>query len=170
MAANDSDFNYAIVEKFGMKFVISRTPANETLPRFIKLWDDEGVKNVVRICSPSMYETDSLKEHGISVHEMEFKDGTSPPPELIDRWLLLVETVFPRKGSASPEMGTAIGVHCIAGLGRAPMMVAIALIERGMPYLKAVDFLRTKRPKCINEPQLAFLRTYKPRHKGCLIM
>jgi len=169
MAASDDHFNYAIVEHLGMKFVISRTPEKDTLARFVELWNEQGVKNVVRICSANMYDAESLKEQGITVHEMEFKDGSNPPPELIERWLKLVESVFPRKGKASPDAGTAIAVHCIAGLGRAPMMVAIALIERGMPYLKAVDFLRSKRNKCINEPQLAFLRTYKP-HKGCIIM
>ena len=101
---------------------------------------------------------------------MEYKDGTNPPPELITRWLQLVDSVFPRKGAAPEEMGSAIAVHCVAGLGRAPALVVIALIERGMDNLKATDFVRHERHNCMNVKQLEFLRSYKPRHKGCIIM
>ena len=100
---------------------------------------------------------------------MEFKDGTNPPPELIKNWLKLVDTVFPRKGAAPADMGTAIAVHCVAGLGRAPALVVIALIERGMDNLKATDFVRHERHNCMNVKQVEFLRSYKPQHK-CIIM
>jgi len=169
MAEQEEEFNYNIVEHLGMKFVISRTPTNDTLPRFIELWNREGVKNVVRVCGPNTYDAATCQQNGITVHEMEFRDGTNPTPELIARWLNLVNTVFPRKGQAPPEAGTAIAVHCVAGLGRAPMLVAIALIEHGMENLKAVEFLRSKRRKCINKTQLDFLLAYKPKH-NCLIM
>lgn len=36
----------------------------------------------------------------------------------------------------------AVAVHCVAGLGRAPVMVAIALIELGMKYEEAVETIR----------------------------
>lgn len=42
------------------------------------------------------------------------------------------------------EANAALAVHCVAGLGRAPVMVAIALIENGMEPLDAVSFIRSK--------------------------
>ena len=101
---------------------------------------------------------------------LEYADGTAPPDEIIKKWLQLVDTVFPRKGHASPDAGTAIAVHCVAGLGRAPLFVVLALVHRGMDQLKAVDFVRSKRHGAINAKQLEFLRTYKPKRSDCLIM
>jgi len=170
MSGHEEPLNYNNVEHLGMKFVISCSPSDDTITRFINLWKNEGVKNVVRVCGPNTYDPAPVKKEGITVHEMEFKDGSNPPPEMITRWLEIVNSVFPVKGTAAPEMGTAIAVHCVAGLGRAPMLVAIALIERGMPNLKAIEFVRSKRVKCLNTTQLAFVRSYKPKRKGCLIM
>jgi hypothetical protein len=50
----------------------------------------------------------------------------------------------PATGRPSEEKPT-IAVHCIAGLGRAPVLVSIALIEAGMDAIGAVQLIREKR-------------------------
>lgn len=58
----------------------------------------------------------------------------------------------------------------ILGLGRAPVLVAIALIEEGMPALDAVAYIRERRKGAINNKQLKFIESYKPRSKKqCII-
>ncbi|KAJ7991086.1 hypothetical protein DPEC_G00293590 [Dallia pectoralis] len=49
------------------------------------------------------------------------------------------------------------------GLGRAPVLVALALIECGMEYEDAVEFIRQKRRGAFNSKQLMYLEQYKPK-------
>lgn len=77
-----------------------------------------------------------------SPQDMPFPDGDPPTPDVVDRWLGLCRERFGKKGG-DPK-GT-IAVHCVAGLGRAPVLVAIALIEQGMGNLEVINFVRGKR-------------------------
>jgi hypothetical protein len=51
---------------------------------------------------------------------------------------------------------------------RAPVLVAIALIENGETPLLAVDFIRKARRGAINKVQLDYLRKYK-KSGGCIV-
>lgn len=74
--------------------------------------------------------------------------------------------------STTPPTGTAtIGVHCVAGLGRAPVLVAMALIEGGMAPLDSVIYIRERRRGAINARQLKYLEAYKKKSKdkSCVV-
>ena len=43
-----------------------------------------------------------------------------------------------------------IGVHCVAGLGRAPVLVAIALVNKGMAPVEAIELIRKNRKGALN--------------------
>lgn len=98
----------------------------------------------------------------------------------MDRWLALVDQVFKHNGldvsgATGLELKVAgvekptIACHCVAGLGRAPVMVAIALMEQGQNPFDAIAFIRKKRRGAINSRQLKFIEAYQPRSKagGC---
>lgn len=151
-------------------------PSEGNLELYLRELRRHRVTDLVRVCDPT-YPREAVERAGIKVHEMLFPDGEGPSEAIISAWLALVETRFgPSAGEADATEGEAgtIAVHCVAGLGRAPVLVAIALIEAGMGYLDAVTFLRQRRRGAINNKQLRFLESYRRRSGSsaprCLIM
>lgn len=145
-----SEINYG-----RMRFLITDRPNDNSIDNYIEELEKHDARAVVRVCEPT-YETAILKQHGIDVLDWEFSDGSPPPPEVISKWLQLIKQSF----KEHPEQ--SIAVHCVAGLGRAPVLVAIALIEAGMKYEDAVEMIRTQRRGALNQKQLKFLEKYKP--------
>lgn len=155
-----------LIEVPPMRFLIMDAPRQGNLHLYIKEMRRQHVTDVVRVCEPT-YRGGDLASAGIGLHEMEYKDGTSPSLELRTAWLQLVERTFyngPPGGASSSE--SCIAVHCVAGLGRAPVMVAIALIEfANMDAVEAVSLIRARRRGAINEKQLLYLEGYKRQYK-----
>jgi protein tyrosine phosphatase type 4A len=138
-----------------MRFLITDRPTDQTIRQFIEELNKHKARAVVRVCEPT-YAVDALQSTGISVLDWEFSDGSPPPKEVIDKWLALIKDSF----KEHPDQ--CIAVHCVAGLGRAPVLVALALMEAGMKYEDAVDLIRQNRRGAINQKQLNFLEKYKP--------
>lgn len=146
----------AEIEYNNMRFLITEQPQDVTMDTYIKLLQEHRVSHLV-CATDQNYHTEDLCKSGVAVSELSFPDGSAPSQEIIERWLSLVNTEF--KGD--PQ--TCVGVHCVTGLGRAPVLVATALIELGMKYEDAVDLIRKKRRGAINTKQLDFLSKYKRR-------
>ncbi|PFH31811.1 putative protein tyrosine phosphatase type IVA A [Besnoitia besnoiti] len=156
------------IEAGRQRFLIFDAPSQENLAAYIKEMQAYEVTDLVRTCERT-YDEKAVMAVGIRAHEMIFPDGEAPPDEVIDEWLALCNFVAQQRG--------AIAVHCVAGLGRAPVLVAIALIEKGMDPMDAIMFIRERRKGAINRRQLQFLKSYKRRShyqkccvKGCTIM
>ncbi|KAG0172328.1 Protein tyrosine phosphatase type IVA 1 [Apophysomyces sp. BC1034] len=142
-----------------LRFLILDCPTESTLPYYLEEFKRFNVTNVVRCCQQT-YSATKLVDHGIQVHDLPFKDGGVPPPAVVREWLALVDSQE-RIAKADELAEPTIAVHCVAGLGRAPALVAIALIELGMQPLDAVEYVRRKRRGAFNKPQIAYLDTYK---------
>lgn len=179
------------LSKSPMQFLIMDAPRSANLHLYIKECRRHNVTDIVRVCEPSYPET-HLRKAGISLHEMPYPDGHSPPDDVLDRWLKLVDERFihpidlpnpidpsvngstnsveamASTGHTDPSLsGPTIAVHCVAGLGRAPVLVAIALIEFAkMEPVDAATFIRKHRRGAINNTQLDWLERYKRRYKG----
>jgi protein tyrosine phosphatase type IVA len=155
----------SFVEYNNLRFLILDAPTDLNLEAYLAEFKAVNVTQLVRACECG-YNTDRVKKLGIDVLDIPFPDGEPPPEKVIAAWLKLCETTFAK---ANPKKST-IAVHCVAGLGRAPILVAIALIENGMEPLNAVQLIRSKRKGAINVKQLSYLENeYKPRKK-CSIM
>lgn len=136
-----------------VRFLIFEAPNESNLSHYIHIWKKFQIKHVVRTCDPT-YPKSLVEKEGIQIHDLIFSDGSPPPPLIIEQWQDLVLN--------NPD--STIGIHCIAGLGRAPILVCIALIELGMDNIEAVGLVRARRPQSINAKQLQYLKQYH-RHK-----
>lgn len=148
----------ARIEFKGMKFLITDRPSDMTIQSFLTELQRNNVTTVVRVCEPS-YKIDLLQNAGIEVRDLAYDDGTFPPQNIVDEWFELLK----QKHTEDPE--ACVAVHCVAGLGRAPVLVALALIELGLKYEGAVELIRDKRRGAINAKQLTYLEKYRPKSR-----
>jgi len=149
-----------VVDRGRLRFLITDAPDERSIPTYIAFLKENGVVHLARACEPS-YGTKPLESAGIRVHEFYFEDGQIPPKAVVKAWLDLVERSF--IDPHSPDLledKQRIGVHCVAGFGRAPLLVAIALIEDGMAPLEAAQYVRERRRGALNTVQLRWLETY----------
>ena len=132
----------SLIEYENLRFLIMDAPKESNLHVYIRECKKYNVTHIVRISEPS-YNKEEVENAGIQLHEMYYPDGQSPPPDVIARWLELVSGTFDKKTSKDEK--PCIAIHCVAGLGRAPVLVAIALIEYGFDAISAVTFIRERR-------------------------
>lgn len=148
----------AEIEYKNFRFLITDRPSDQNIILYIQELQRHNVTAVVRVCEPS-YKTDELKNVNIEVYDLMYEDGTFPPNEIVEEWFRVLKKQF----NEHPD--GCVAVHCVAGLGRAPVMVALALIELGLKYEEAVELIREKRRGAINAKQLGFLEKYRPKSR-----
>jgi protein tyrosine phosphatase type 4A len=103
---------YTIIQD---KYLIIDCPSEATLPKYLEFFKQQSVSHVVRICdAANTYDARKLECEGITVHdEIKFVDGGVPDEPAVDKWLQLTN-----------ESSGVIGVHCVSGIGRAPVSVS----------------------------------------------
>ncbi|XP_004371458.1 protein tyrosine phosphatase type IVA 1-like isoform X1 [Trichechus manatus latirostris] len=137
-----------------MRFLITRNPTNVTLNKFIKKFRKYGVTTIVRVCEAT-YDTALGEKEDSHVLDWLLDDGAPPSNQIVGDWLSLVKIKF------REEPDCCIAVRCVARLERAPVLVALVLIEGGMKYKDAVQFIRQKRHGALNSKQLLHAEKYR---------
>jgi len=159
----------SLVDYGDFRFLIIDSPNDLNVEAYTQELCRYKVAHVARACERN-YSPGAFEKAGIRVHELEFEDGAPPPEEILSEWLDLVAACMTRASKNKETYlgsGERIAVHCVAGLGRAPMLVAVALIEfAGMDASEAVDFIRERRRGAINTKQLRWLINYQPTRRG----
>ncbi|CAG9325439.1 unnamed protein product [Blepharisma stoltei] len=170
----------SLISSGNLKFVVMDAPSDENAATYADNLERLGVAHLVRTCE-GMYDDRIFESKGIKIHvshrqEFKFTDGSSPPKAVVLRWLSLVKNTFFEKRKLKPlqEKPPCIAIHCLAGLGRAPVLVAIALIEAGMNPNGAVGLIRKHRHGALNYYQVKFLNSYKKvgayQHSCCVLL
>lgn len=150
--------NLSVLEMKNYSFLITECPTDANCESYVKALVAKNCTTLVRACDPS-YDTKPMQDAGISIVELAFQDGDPPPASIVNSWLDLVEEQF--KPANQKVKKSSIAVHCVAGLGRAPVLVAIALVEAGMSPVDAISFIRKRRRGAINARQLKYIESYK---------
>eukprot|EP00747_Dinoflagellata_sp_TGD_P169602 gnl/TRDRNA2_/TRDRNA2_198967_c0_seq1.p1 gnl/TRDRNA2_/TRDRNA2_198967_c0~~gnl/TRDRNA2_/TRDRNA2_198967_c0_seq1.p1 ORF type:complete len:179 (-),score=32.67 gnl/TRDRNA2_/TRDRNA2_198967_c0_seq1:64-600(-) len=152
-----------LIEHGKFKIIIMDAPNDANSAQYVQELKEFGVTDVVRTCEPT-YSPTNFEKEGIQVHEMMFPDGAPPPDETIAAWVELIRDRYKSGKSSGKDAGDSglVAVHCVAGLGRAPVMAAVALIEiTAIDPMDAVMKIREKQKGAINARQLKFLQAYK---------
>ncbi|KAJ1964174.1 hypothetical protein IWQ62_003006 [Dispira parvispora] len=140
-----------------LRFMITDCPTVSTLPRYLMHCKRVHVVDVVQACS-LVYPSHMVQQNNIEVHALSFDQDGLPTPQAVQYWLALVErraAQAEREASSIPNAPTfrTISIHCVSGYGRAPLMVALALIKlAGMHPMAAVHHIQRKRPKALFHP------------------
>ncbi|ORZ18020.1 protein-tyrosine phosphatase-like protein [Absidia repens] len=158
-------------DQIPIQFLIMDCPTEYTLPFYLAEFHKYQVKTVVRCCQPT-YNADYLLECGIDFLDLPFHDGGIPSNTKIAEWIQLINKYVTHPAYSTPTLKLdgsiikpTIAVHCVAGLGRAPLLCALAMIELGMTSSGAIYFIRQKRRGAFNKRQRSFLDLYQQSTK-----
>jgi len=149
-------------------YLILDAPTEDNMKSYIEVLRKKKVSIVVCACTCN-YDPKPIIEADIRHKKLPFSDGEPPPQRVIEEWLLLLSEEF-NKRKVSKANKVTIGVHCLAGLGRAPILVAIALVESGKEGVDAIDIIRSVRKGAFNAKQVDWISKYKPQKKMCAPM
>jgi hypothetical protein len=133
----------------------------------------EGSQSIFRSYRNSPFQKMMLLEKNIAQFEKEFpRDAHTWTPAQDDLYRIYTHLIHGGDGGESPKK--TVAVHCVAGLGRAPVLVAVALIELGLHPFEAIQRIRSKRRGAMNVRQIEYLLSYKPKKDlkgktGCVI-
>ena len=137
--------NYILYNKFRVYF----GPSPNNLNIFLDKLKKYNIYMIVRLCESSY----SLPSDMIQIQDMPIP-SCIPSKEVIRQWNSILDSI---NGN--------IYVHCESGLGRAPTMIAIALVQKDVEPYNAVQMLRTINKKLFNNSQLKFIFNYTVKEK-----
>jgi atypical dual specificity phosphatase len=117
-----------------------------------------GIGTLVTLEETRTVDEELLRRHAIESLWWPIPDMSAPTLEEADRLCAEIATRL--------EAGTAVAVHCRAGLGRTGTILASYLIAEGLSALEALERVRCQQPRFIqSDEQIEFLTEFA-RHRA----
>ena len=140
---------YFIITKSGFKYCVTQSPNSNNIENYKNFLLKNEIKTLVKLCDETIYDVDYLISHGIDVINIPLEDGKTPSKEQIKKWIKILK---------NQSQSKSIAVHCMSGLGRAPLFVGIGLIIiEKMHYIDAILKIRNVIKFALNNHQIKFL-------------
>jgi protein-tyrosine phosphatase len=116
-----------------------------------------GVNAVIDCREEAQDDAETLKRHGIDYLRLPTIDATALSQHSLDVGVEWARDRLTR--------GDKIFVHCLHGVGRAPLMGSCILVDRGANAVEAMELIKARRWQASpNEEQLNALLEYAERH------
>jgi cell division cycle 14 len=113
---------------------------------YIDIFKQFDVQAVIRL-NRAEYDSKTFVDAGIAVAELYFEDCTSPPVNIVAKFLAIAEA-----------LPGALAVHCKAGLGRTGTLIGLYMMKHhGFSAREAIGWLRIVRPGSVIAGQQHFL-------------
>ena len=115
----------------------------------IDSFHDLNVKGVIRL-NDKLYDANQFEKNGVSVHEMEFPDGSCPKDHIITDFVSLTDGYI--------KNNQAVAVHCRAGLGRTGTLIGLYIMHKyGFDPKPLIGWMRLCRVGMVVGEQQQFL-------------
>ena len=170
--------NFSHFETDQIDFIVFNSPNKENQPSICELNDyinDNNIVAIFRLCEP-LYRKEDIK---CEIIDMKLTDGSFPNDATINKYLSDIEKIIQTNKETNKKTNNnikpCIGIHCKAGLGRAPIFAAIGLMNyTNNDYFQTITLIRNKINGSINAVQLKEISNYNPnlkkKNKVCCIM
>jgi len=141
------DCKFYVINVGQLYFVITSSPTNSNIGKFISYITLNDITNMVCACKEIEY-NQTIINSVCTVTNLPFDDGSCPDDIQIRDYLNIINNSRNKK----------FIIHCKAGLGRAPLLAAIAVIicEKKDPY-DTIESIRKIIKNCFNNKQIIFL-------------
>lgn len=148
---------FAKIETNMMTFIVTSSPNPNNIKYYKDLFFKHNVTLIVRLCG-NIYDAKEFINSGFDFVDLTIDDGSIPDEPMIKKWMDVAKN------------HKIIAVHCVAGLGRAPMFVCLCLMKfNKFEGIDAITTIRKHIPKSLNTRQLNFLNNYKFKNEICII-
>jgi protein tyrosine phosphatase type 4A len=169
-----TSIKYSVFETEQIDFIVFNSP-NQNDPISIveldKLVHSHNICVIFRLCEP-LYDSVRIINY-CQIIDMPITDGGFPNDNVINDFLSHIQNIIKNNNYPQTDKKLSIGIHCRAGLGRAPIFAAIGIMNYSKygDYSDVVKLIRNQIKGAINIVQLTALSKYKPKKKqnSCII-
>jgi protein tyrosine phosphatase type 4A len=145
-------------------FIITASPNEKNINTYIDFLKNKNIELVIKVTNNTLYDLKIYEKSSIKLKELIFDDGSVPSDSIILELMNLIKNY------------NKICIHCVAGLGRAPLLMCLILIlEFDYNRTDALIEIRKKIPYALNTIQVEFIsdlkiNKYKKSKKICNIL